>query len=142
MNAPSFITRLVRSVVTPNERRRAQRRARQAIDLCRALLSERGEVSGAILARDALAAYNALPTAALPEFFDLLLTNFSPDTSELEETYTAFRAEPTPENLIRLQRCVEAPRQELFRRLNTAPGGTAALVAMRREVLSALKTHP
>ncbi|MGZ8156252.1 MAG: malonyl-CoA decarboxylase N-terminal domain-containing protein, partial [Burkholderiales bacterium] len=30
----------------------------------------------------------------------------------------------------------------LFRRLNTAPGGTAALVAMRREVLSALKTHP
>jgi malonyl-CoA decarboxylase len=142
MNAPSFIRRLVRSVVTPNERRRAQRQARQAIELCRALLSERGEVSGAVLARDALASYNALTPASLPVFLDLLVSEFSPDTAELDSAYATFRAEPTQENLIRLQRCIEAPRQELFRRLNTAPGGTAALVAMRREVVSALATHP
>ena len=142
MNAPSFIRRLVRSVVTPNERRRAQRQARQAIELCRALLSERGEVSGAALARDALAAYNALAPAALPVFLDLLVSEFSPDTAELDSAYSAFRAEPTQDNLIRLQRCIEAPRQELFRRLNTAAGGTEALVAMRREVVSAVKTHP
>jgi len=129
-------------VVSPNERRRAQRHARQAIELCRALISERGEVSGAMIARDALAAYNSLSPAALPAFFDLLVSDFSPNTAELEATYTAFRAQPTQENLIRLQRCVEAPRQELFRRLNTAPGGTAALVAMRREVVASLKTHP
>jgi malonyl-CoA decarboxylase len=129
-------------VVSPNERRRAQRYARQAIELCRALISERGEVSGAMIARDALAAYNSLSPAALPAFFDLLVSDFSPNTAELEATYTAFRAQPTQENLIRLQRCVEAPRQELFRRLNTAPGGTAALVAMRREVVASLKTHP
>ncbi len=73
MNAPSFLKRLVRSVVTPSERRRAQRQARQAIELCHALLSERGEVSGAVLARDALAAYNALRQAALPAFFDRLV---------------------------------------------------------------------
>jgi malonyl-CoA decarboxylase len=142
MNAPSFLKRLVRSVVTPNERRRAQRQARHAVELCRALLSERGEVSGAVLARDALAAYNGLAPAALPVFLDLLVSDFSPDTAELEAAYTAFRAEPSQDNLIRLQRCIEAPRQELFRRLNTAPGGTTALVAMRREVVSALKTHP
>jgi malonyl-CoA decarboxylase len=142
MNAPSFIKRLVRSVVTPNERRRAQRQARHAVELCRALLSERGEVSGAVLARDALASYNGLAPAALPVFLDLLVSEFSPDTAELDAAYAAFRAEPTQDNLIRLQRCIEAPRQELFRRLNTAAGGTAALVAMRREVVSALKTHP
>lgn len=142
MNAPSFLKRLVRSVVTPNERRRAQRQARQAVDLCRALLSERGEVSGAVLARDALAAYNALSPAAQPMFLDLLVNEFSPDTAELDSAYAAFRAEATQDNLIRLQRCIEAPRQELFRRLNTATGGTAALVAMRREVVSALKAHP
>jgi malonyl-CoA decarboxylase len=142
MNAPSFIKRLVRSVVTPNERRRAQRQARQAIELCRTLLSEKGEVSGAALARDALAAYNGLAPAALPVFLDLLVTEFSPDTAELDRAYTTYRTEPTQDNLMRLQRCIEAPRQELFRRLNTADGGTAALVAMRREVLSALKTHP
>jgi malonyl-CoA decarboxylase len=142
MSAPSFIKRLVRSVVTPNERRRAQRQARQAVELCRALISERGEVSGAVLARDALAAYNALAPASLPVFLDLLVSEFSPDTAELDSAYAAYRADPSQDNLIRLQRCIEAPRQELFRRLNTAAGGTAALVAMRREVVSALKSHP
>ena len=112
------------------------------MELFHALLSERGEVSGAVVARDALAAYNSLPKAALPSFFDALAAEFTPDREELELAYNAYHDDPTQENLIRLQRCVEAPRQELFRRLNTAPGGTAALVAMRREVLGALKTHP
>jgi len=142
MNAPSFLRRLVRSVVNPAERRRAQRRAQQAIELCHALISERGEVSGALLARDALAAYNALPQAAQPAFFDRLVAEFGPDAPRLDAAYAAYRAQPTPENLARLQRSVESPRQELFRRLNTAPGGTAALVAMRREALAALKAHP
>jgi malonyl-CoA decarboxylase len=141
MNAPSFLKRLVSSVV-PSERRRAHRRARQAIELCEALISERGEVSGAVIARDALAAYNGLPKTALPSFFDALSAEFSPDRTELEQAYNAYRSQPTQDNLIRLQHCVEAPRQELFRRLNTAPAGTAALVAMRREVLAGLKTHP
>jgi malonyl-CoA decarboxylase len=142
MNAPSFIKRLVRSVVRPTERRRAQKRARHAIELCHALISESGEVSGAVLARDALAAYNSLSRTALPAFFDLLVAGFSPDPAELDQAYAAYHAAPTQDNLIRLQRCVEAPRQELFRRLNTAPGGTAALVAMRRAVARSLKTHP
>jgi malonyl-CoA decarboxylase len=142
MNAPSFLRRLVRSVINPTERRRAEKRAQAAIELCHALISERGEVSGAVLARDALAAYNALSDAAQPPFFDRLVAEFAPDRTELDAAYAAYHAQPTQENLVRLQRCVEAPRQELFRRLNTAPGGTAALVAMRREVLGALNTHP
>jgi malonyl-CoA decarboxylase len=141
MNAPSFLKRLVGSVV-PGERHRSHRRARQAMDLFQALLSERGEVSGAVVARDALAAYNSLPRSALPSFYDALAAEFSPDREKLERAYDAYHDEPTQENLIRLQRCVEAPRQELFRRLNTTPGGTAALVAMRREMLGGLKTHP
>jgi malonyl-CoA decarboxylase len=140
MDAPSFLKRFIGSVV-PSDRRRSHRRARQAMELFQALLSERGEVSGAALARDALAAYNALPKSALPAFFDALSDEFAPDRTELELAYTAYHDNPTQENLIRLQRCVEAPRQELFRRLNTAPGGTAALVAMRREVLTALDMH-
>ena len=38
-------------------------------------------------------------------------------------------------NLQALLEAVEPPRQELFRRLNLAPGGTAALVAMREDLL-------
>ncbi|HEX2828944.1 MAG TPA: malonyl-CoA decarboxylase [Burkholderiales bacterium] len=141
MDAPSFLKRFIGAVV-PSDRRRSHRRARHAMELFQALLSERGEVSGAAVARDALAAYNALPKTALPSFFDALSAEFAPDRAELETAYHAYHDHPTQENLIRLQRCVEAPRQELFRRLNTAPGGTAALVAMRREVLTALDAHP
>jgi malonyl-CoA decarboxylase len=138
MNAPSFFKRLVRSVVPPTE----QRRARRVIELCHALISQGGEVSGAMIALDTLAAYNALPNSVRAAFFDSLVTEFSPDPAELERAYNAYFADRTQDNLVRLQRCVEAPRQELFRRLNTAPGGTAALVAMRRQVMDALKKHP
>lgn len=141
MNAPSFLKRLVLSVVRPAEHR-AQRRADEAIDLCHALISERGEVSGAVLARDALAAYGSLGHAALPAFFDRIVAEFAPDTAALDEAYAAYHAHATQDNLLRLQACVEAPRQELFRRLNTAPGATGTLVAMRRQVLAALETHP
>jgi len=51
MTAPSFFRRLVHSVVPPAE----QRRARRAIELCHALVSVGGEVSGAVIARDTLA---------------------------------------------------------------------------------------
>lgn len=141
MRAPSFIKRLLRSVASPNEQARARRQATDAIDLCRALLSERGEVSGAALAREALTAYNALSGPALPVFFDLLASEFAPDPQELGRACEAYRAQPSADALSRLQRAVEPPRQELFRRLNTG-GGTATLVAMRRQLLSALKSRP
>lgn len=141
MNAPSFFQRLVRSVVDPAERRRAQRQAREAIDVAHALLSERGEVSGAVLARDTLAAYKALSPAAVPLYFDLLVDEFAPDRGAIDKAHAAYSAHPTEENLAALQRAVEAPRQELFRRINTATGATAALVEMRRDILSALRGH-
>ncbi|HET7159875.1 MAG TPA: malonyl-CoA decarboxylase N-terminal domain-containing protein, partial [Burkholderiales bacterium] len=137
MDTPSFLKRLVGSVI-PTEGRRAHRRARQVIELFQSLLSQRGEVSGALIARDALSAYNALPKNARPAFYDSLAAEFTPNRTELDLAYRAYDAQPTQANLVRLQHCVEAPRQELFRRLNAANGGTASLVAMRREVLSGL----
>jgi malonyl-CoA decarboxylase len=41
-----------------------------------------------------------------------------------------------------LATAIEAPRQELFRRLNMAPGGTPAIVGMRELILSRLREHP
>src|SRR5207247_9017411 len=52
------------------------------------------------------------------------------------------RNEPSQANLIRLQAAVESPRQELFRRVNVVPGGTAALVDLRRQLLRTLNEHP
>jgi malonyl-CoA decarboxylase len=141
MNAPSFIKRLIRSVASPNAQDRAVRQATHTIELCRALLSERGEVSGAALAREALAAYNGLPGPAIPAFFDQLAADFSPDPQQLDHACEDYRARPSVDTLARLQRAVEPPRQELFRRLNMG-GGTATLVAMRRQLLSNLKSRP
>jgi malonyl-CoA decarboxylase len=111
------------------------RTARKTIALCHALLSERGEVSGSRLAAEALDAYQSLDARGRLTFFELLIKEFSPDPEEVGRAGDAYRERPSPENLARLQRVVEPPRQELFRRLNLAPDGTRILVAMRSQVL-------
>lgn len=142
MEIPHFIQRLVRSVVAPAERASPERRAHNAIAFCHALLSERGEVSEAALAREALSAYRGLPDSSRPLFFDMLASEFAPDADALMGAMNRYREEPTPHNLVELQRAIAPPRREMFRRLNTAPGATAVLVAMRSHLLEGLKAHP
>jgi malonyl-CoA decarboxylase len=111
------------------------RTAKKTIALCHSLLSERGEVSGSRLAAEALESYQALDDQGRRGFFESLIREFSPDPEEVGQAGDAYRDDPSPENLARLQRVVEPPRQELFRRLNLAPDGTRILVAMRSQVL-------
>jgi len=118
------------------------RNARHAIAMCHALLSERGEISGARLAADVLVAYKSLDSAALDIFFDLLINEFSLDPEQVQQAAEAYRAEPSQMNLVRLQAAVEPPRQELFRRFTMVPGGTAVLLDMRRQLLRTLNEHP
>jgi malonyl-CoA decarboxylase len=60
----------------------------------------------------------------------------------VEKAADAYRQDASQTNLIQLQGVVEPPRQELFRRLNLAGGGTAALVEMRRRLLHDLRAQP
>jgi malonyl-CoA decarboxylase len=115
--------------------RTATRTSRKTIELCHSLLSERGEVSGSRLAAEALGSYQALDERGRRSFFELLIREFSPDPEEVGRAGDAYRSNPSPDNLARLQRVVEPPRQELFRRLNLAPEGTRILVNMRSQVL-------
>jgi malonyl-CoA decarboxylase len=115
---------------------------REAIGRCRALMRERGEVSGAAAAREALVAYTALSASERARFFDALASDFSPNPQAVLDAAQAYRADPSPPTLQRLEEVVEPARQELFRRLNMASGGTAALVAMRLAVLLELDDHP
>jgi malonyl-CoA decarboxylase len=141
---PSSIRTLLRSMVPAAERRTSEprARARAVARICHALLSERGEVSGARLAIELRAAYAALDAPAREAFFDLLVDGFSPARGDVTRAADAYRQDPTPANLIRLQTAVEPPRQELFRRFNMAAGGTATLVNLRRELLKTLPAHP
>jgi len=139
MESPAFIKRFfAKAPVTGSK---ADRHTRKTVALCHALLSERGEASGAALAREALEAYRMLSGPALSAFFDALAQEFSPDPEAVEDAAGAYRHNASQANLIRLQHAVESPRQELFRRLNLADGGTAALVEMRRRVLHDLRTQ-
>lgn len=122
--------------------RTPSRAARKAVQLCRNLLSERGEVSGSLLAGEALAAYQALDESSRSGYFDLLVQEFSPDPEQVGRAGDAYRAEPSPANLARLQAAVESPREELFQRLNLAPGGTRILVELRGRLLRRLDQNP
>ncbi len=116
--------------------------AEKLIALCRALMSERGEVSGRYLATEILSAYQSLEASTAAAFFNRLAEEFSPRPEEIGRAAEAYRKDATSENLVRLQRVVESPRQELFRRLNMAPGATRVLVEMRARLLKELDRNP
>jgi malonyl-CoA decarboxylase len=119
-----------------------ERRIRDLLSLCEQLLAERGEYTSTALAREALAAYQGLDERGREEFFDMLARHYSPSPEAVSRVAADYQADPSPRNFTRLQETVEPPRQELFRRLNMAAGGTAALVDMRKELLKGMKAHP
>ncbi len=114
----------------------------RAQGLAEALLSERGEASGAAVARELQATLRGLGAEGRAAFYHLLAAGFGPDQDSLRNAAEAYLADPTPELALRLAAAAEPPRQELLRRMNMAPGGTAALVAMRKDVLGLLRAHP
>ena len=93
---------------------------------CRRLLSERGEANGPLIAQAILARIDALREDQRGRFFERLASDFSPDPKAVLASAQAYAAAPDAAHQIALARVAEPPRQELFRRLNRAPGGTAA----------------
>ncbi len=138
----SLLRRLLRLPPRAPAPKEAQRNAQKVIEICRALMSERGEVSGARLAAEVLSAFRELDSLSLPAFFDLLASEFAPDPAAVRHAADDYHDEPSAANLLALQRAVDSPRQELFRRINMAPGGTAVLVEMRRLLLQDLRDTP
>jgi malonyl-CoA decarboxylase len=109
---------------------------------CRRLLSERGEANGPAIAAGIVERIDALADEHRTRFFDHLARDFSPDPKAVLAAAQAYAQNPGAEQLMRLTQVSEAPRQELFRRLNRAPGGTAAIVRLRRALLERLPKQP
>lgn len=123
--------------------RRPRRVSGRALgELAELLLSSPGEASGVIRARELLDGYRALDYAGKTSFFRLLVERYGADRAKLGAASARFMEEPSEENAKAIHRASEPRRQELFRRLNFAPGGTADLVAMRVDLLERLKDHP
>jgi malonyl-CoA decarboxylase len=109
---------------------------------CRRLLSERGEANGPAIAQGIVQRIDTLADDRRVRFFDHLARDFSPDPKLVLASAKAYAASPDAERLIRLTQVAEPPRQELFRRLNRAPGGTAAIVRLRCALLERLPKQP
>src|ERR1700761_3744041 len=109
------------------------------IELCEALLSGRGEASGTAMASEVLDGYHDLDADERRAFFHALAQNFGPDRDKVNKAIDAWATEPGDGNGGALHFASEPRRQELMRRLNRAPGGTADLVAMRADLLDLMK---
>ncbi|BAM91423.1 malonyl-CoA decarboxylase [Bradyrhizobium oligotrophicum S58] len=109
-----------------------------------ALLSRRGEASGVAIAQSLLAAFERAKEPERLKFLSSLADRFGPDRRAVELAIAAYKSEDggAGKKIEALHAAAEPRRQELIRRLNLAPGGTASLVRMREVLLSLLSKHP
>src|SRR5579871_3223288 len=107
-------------------------------DLCEELLSNRGEASGAALAREILTRYADLTIGPRIAFFEALATRFAIDPARIEAAMAAWKSKSPDVAAAELHAATEPRRLELLRRLNLAPQATSALVEMRGQLLDTL----
>lgn len=123
-------------------RQRTARAVRRMKLDCQRLLSEKGELGGMALAVDLIDRLEGLDDEQLDEFFSYLAGELSPDPQAVLRAAQAYAQAPGVTTLMPLTQVAEPPRQELFRRLNRMPGGTAAVLRLRRALLRTLPSRP
>jgi malonyl-CoA decarboxylase len=145
----TFMTDLLASVsergrrlvgLTP--RRRAEIGRRDIVTLANDLLSHRGEASGVAIAEAILARYGRMDRTEKRAFLTHLADHFEADPARLEAAIEAWRRVRSSAHIAEIHDAAEPRRQELARRLNLAPGGTAALVKLREDVLDLMSDDP
>jgi malonyl-CoA decarboxylase len=143
----SFFGDMLNSITERGRALLDRRRDRRAVsashsenltELCEELLTGRGEASGTALAGEILEKYSELTVGPRIAFFEALATRFGHDKAALDAAIAAWQAEPSDKTAALVHVAAEPRRQELLRRLNLAPAGTAALVRMREQLLDAL----
>ena len=111
-------------------------------DMCKRLLEIRAEASAVKLAGEIIDTYGSLEDEAKLAFFKTLLNEFLPDRDVLGEAIEIYQANPTPDTHMKMVKAADSPRQTLFRAINMAPNGTAAIVSMREDLRRFLRKHP
>ncbi|MGC1893014.1 MAG: malonyl-CoA decarboxylase family protein, partial [Pseudolabrys sp.] len=127
-----------RALLAGDRRGAPAARSENLVELCEDLLSGRGEASGVARAREILGRYTELTTGPRIAFFEALAERFGTDPARLEQAIASWRVNPSDLTAAEVHAASEPRRQELFRRLNLAPGGTVALVRMREQLMDFL----
>lgn len=119
----------------------SDRRMSRLIRECHRLLSVRAEANSPAIALAIIAEFDSLSDGELDTLFAALADEFSPEPEAVLAAAQAYASEPSAKTLAALSTVSEPPRQELFRRINRASGGTAALVRLRRHLLQRLRKN-
>ena len=122
--------------------RSARGKRKSLPNLCDELLSTKGEASGIAFARDVVDQYHRLNDRERIEFFEQLNDALGVNHDAVLQAASAYCESQDPLTLRQLTMQIEPRRQELFRRINTAPGGTETIIQMRHDLLQLLKSHP
>ena len=111
-------------------------------DLCQALLSSRGDVSGMSLAQLILERYADLDDDDKLAWFLLLANDMDVPAEVTIAAIKAYQDAPSAKNYEAMTAAVEPARLQLIRRLNQTHDATAKLVAMREDLIRFLPKHP
>lgn len=131
-----------RALLDRSRRVDAATHSESLVELCEDLLSGRGEASGTALAREILGRYAEVTVGPRIAFFEALAQRFGTDPARMEKAIATWKEKPDDRTAAGVHAASEPRRQELFRRLNLAPGGTAMLVRMREQLLDVLDKRP
>ena len=137
-----WLTRLWDNLTARSRTLRERRVQQWLAQASETLYSEISEASGVTLARRILEQYAKLSPEEKLDYLQLLAGHFSTDTERLNAAIREYQASPDPATAQQVHGAAESRRQELLRRLNFAPSGTASLLHMREDLLHFLPQHP
>ena len=110
--------------------------------LCNRLLVRASPAMWLACAAEILRRFTVADDAGKRTFLMLLAERYNADAERLTRAIERYRDDPAPERLAELHAASEPRRQQLLRRLNEAPDGTALLLAMRGALLEANRAMP
>ena len=137
----SYLQEVFASLLDQRKLFRSFKDKRSIDELCSALMSEQGEVSGTKMASSVLAKYEELDRAGKSQFFDQLSEVYDLEPELVIEAAKSYADARTQNNLEQLIETARPRRQELLRRLNQVPGATEKLVHMREDLFPLLREN-
>lgn len=113
-----------------------------AVDLCKRLISSRGNASGLALSYQILKTYGDFTPDEKQAFFEAVLEAFSCDMDEAALYASAFLQSKSPQDLEKLSKSATPQYAVLISRLNQAPSSTMRILDMRTDLLAILRDVP
>ena len=103
--------------------------------LCQQLMESARDPASTAIAAEFTTSYHELTQSQRARFMSCLKSKFGVVPEAIHQAAEKYKNDPCFRNQQDLAKVVEAPRQKLFRCINTAPEGLKTLVQMRQDLL-------